>query len=294
VKGIRPNSGLSYGLKYAGEVLKEGIGLSRAEVYAENDGRSPYVHSWSTFSRYMGIAKEFVNDMKEMGINRLDKLEYSHVREWLGTKAEYVTEKTMKVNMCALEKFFEAVGREDLAYSLRNDFQELYSMANPSGRALPFSDPERVIEALKDPAHRVVAELQYLTGSRIGDVKKIEVDPESKSVFIEGSKGGRDREIDFSDRVEKFERVAELKERLDRFIEERGWREIRETYYDDLKQAVKSAGEVYSGAHAFRVTYAVERWEELREQGYTEQEADKILTQELGHNREEMSRYYRR
>ena len=293
MRGIRANSGLTYALEYAGEVLKEGIGISKAEVYAENDGRSPYVHSWATFNRYMGIAKEFVNDMKELGINRLDQLEYGHVREWLEDKAEYVTEKTMKVNMCALEKFFEAVRREDLAEGIRNDFQELYSMANPSGRALPFADTQRVIENLKDPAHRVVAELQYLTGARVGDVPKIDVKMEKQTVEIEGSKGGRDREIDFSDRVERLERIAELKKELGKYIEERGWQDIRESYYDDLKQAVQSAGEVYSGAHAFRVTYAVERWEELRDQGYTEQEADKILTQELGHNREEMSRYYR-
>ena len=293
MRGIRANSGLTYALEYAGEVLKEGIGVSKAEVYAENDGRSPYIHSWSTFNRYMGIAKEFVNDMKEMGINRLDQLSYSDVREWLEAKVEYVTEKTMKVNMCALEKFFEVVGRDDLAQGIRNDFQELYSMANPSGRALPFADAQRVIENLKDPAHQVVAELQYLTGARVGDVPTIEVDLDRRAVEIEGSKGGRDREIDFSDRVDKLERIAELKQELEKHIEERGWQDIRESYYDDLKQAVQSAGEVYSGAHAFRVTYAVERWEELREQGYTEKEVDQQLTQELGHNREEMSRYYR-
>jgi len=293
MRGIRANSGLSYALEYAGEVLKEGIGISKAEVYAENDGRSPYVHSWSTFNRYMGVAKEFVNDMKEMGINRLDKLSYDDVRGWLENKAEYVTEKTMKINMCALEKFFEAVGRQDLSNELRNDFQELYSMANPSGRALPFSDPQSVIDRLKDTSHQLVAELQYLTGARVGDVPKISVDMETQSVRIEGSKGGRDREIDFSDRTDKLERVAELKAELDKHIAERGWQDIRESYYNDLKQAVQSVGEVYSGSHAFRVTYAVERWEELREQGYTEKEADQQLTQELGHNREEMSRYYR-
>jgi len=47
-----------------------------------------------------------------------------------------------------------------------------------------------VIDNLKDSAHNVVAELQYLTGARVGNVKKIEIDWEHMSVRIEGSKGG--------------------------------------------------------------------------------------------------------
>ncbi len=53
-------------------------------------------------------------------------------------------------------------------------------------------------------------------------------------------------------------------------------------------------GEVYTGTHSFRVNYAQERFQELINRGLSEYQADKILTQELGHNRVEMSQYYRR
>ncbi len=151
-----------------------------------------------------------------------------------------------------------------------------------------------MIENLKDPAHRAVAELQYLTGARVGDVKKIGIDEVGKRVLIHGSKGGRDREIDFSDRPDRFERVKELHRELQRHIEEKGWKEIRESYDEDLKQAVEKSGEVYTGSHAFRVSYAVERVEELKAKGLSDEDADRVLTRELGHNRLEMSRYYRR
>jgi len=291
MNGIRSNSGLTYALKYAASYLKQGIGMSKRWVYKELGGRSPFIHSYSTFNRYMGIAKEFVRDMKERGINRLDKVQYEHVREWLDRKAVYVTEKTLKVNTSALEKFFDAVGRSDISDRLRQDYQEIYSQGNPSGRALPFAEPMKVIESLKDPAHRIVAELQYLTGARVGDVKKIEVIGDK--VVIESSKGGRDRVLDFSDRLDKLERIKELKAELDRFIQEKGWKDIRESYYDDLRETCKRLGEVYTGAHAFRVNYAIERFEELKATGLNDREADRVLTQELGHNREEMSRYYR-
>ena len=294
-RGIKRRSGLTYALKYAAEVLKQGIGMSKRDVYRELGGRSPYIHSYSTFNRYMGIAKDFVRWAKEREVNRLDRVTYEHVRTFLDEKAQRgVSEKTLKVNTCALEKFFDAVGRADISDKLREDYQEIYSQGRSPGRALPFSNPQRVIENLKDPAHRIVAELQYLTGARIGDIKKIEVDSESSKVFIWGSKGGRDREIDFSDRLDRFERVKELYRELRRYIEERGWKEIRESYDEDLKQAVKKSGEVYTGSHAFRVSYAVERFEELKVKGLSDGEADSILTRELGHNRLEMSRYYRR
>ena len=292
----RKNMRLTYALSYAAKLLGMGIGRSKKAMYQKFGNRSPLIHSHSTFNRYLGIAKEFARwERERKGINRVDKVSYEDVREFLDEKAERgVSEKTLKVNTCALEKFFDAVGRTDISDKLREDYQEIYSQGRPSGRALPYTNPQKVIENLKDDAHRTVAELQYLTGARVGDVKKIEVDEDRKVVRIEKSKGGRDREIDFSDRPERFERIKELKEELDRHIEERGWKEIRETYYEDLKNTCKKSGEVYTGSHAFRVSYAVERFEELKGKGLSDEEADRILTQELGHNRLEMSRYYRR
>ena len=103
--GIKRNSGLTYALKYAARVLKQGIGISRHEVYRKLGGKSPLIHSYSTFNRYMGVAKEFVNWAKEQGINRLDRVEYEHVRDFLLSKAEYCSMKTLKVNASALRKF---------------------------------------------------------------------------------------------------------------------------------------------------------------------------------------------
>lgn len=289
---INSRAGLTYAIKYAAYVFKQGIGVSKREVYAELGGRTPYVHSYSTFNRYMGIVKEFVNWAKARDINRVDKLQYDHVRAFIEWKAERgLSEKTLKLNMSALEKFADVVGRKDIAEQLRRDYTELYTKGRSAGRALPFTDPKAVIEKLKGDANRIVAELQYLTGARVGDVKKIRV--EGNKVIIEGSKGGRSRVLDFSDRAEKLQRIAELTRELDRCIKETGWKNIRVSYYVDLKQAVQKSGEVYTGAHAFRVNYAAGRFQELIEKGYSEQEADRLLTRELGHNRVSMSRYYR-
>jgi len=292
--GIKRNSGLTYALKYAAKVLKQGIGVSKHEVYKRFGGKSPLIHSYSTFNRYMGIAKEFVNWAKEQGVNRLDKVQYEHVRDFLLSKSEYCSIRTLKVNASALRKFFETVGREDIAKRIGEDYQEIYSKGRAPGRALAFAHPERVISLLKEDVHKVIAELQLLTGARIGDVKKIQVLPEEKRVVITKSKGGRTREIDYSDRPEKFERIEKLVGELQEYLKGSSWSSVRESYYRDLRQAVCRSGEIYTGSHAFRVNYVKERLRELRERGYSEKEALQIIEYEIGHSRIEMSAYYSR
>jgi hypothetical protein len=292
--GIKRNSGLTYALKYAAKVLKQGIGISKHSVYKHFGGRSPLIHSYSTFNRYMGIAKEFVNWAKEQGINRLDKVQYDHVKDFLLSKAEYCSMKTLKVNASALKKFFETVGRVDISVQIKKDYQEIYSQGRNPSRALAFAHPERVISLLKEDVHEVIAELQLLTGARIGDVKKIQVLPEAKKVIILKSKGGRTREIDYADRPEKFERIRELTEALNEHLKTSSWKSTREGYYKDLRQAVLRSGEVYTGSHAFRVNYVKERLKELKSQGYSEREALQKIEYEIGHSRIEMSAYYSR
>ena len=283
-------------LQVVSQVWRQGIGISKREMIAKFGGVSPLVHSFSTYNRYTGIVKEFVNYVREeFGVNRIDKLKPEHLDSFLQEKINKgYSEKTLKVNMCALEKYCQVIKRNDLYSHIKENFQSYYGRAREHVKTQPFSDPEKIINSLKDPAHRTVAELQYRTGARLGDVKKIKIDEDSKSVIIESSKGGRDRVLDFSDRSEKFERVKELREELDRHLEQRSWSDIRESYPVELKNVASSHGELYTGTHSFRVNYAQERFNELISQGYSELQADKILTQELGHNRIEMSQYYRK
>jgi site-specific recombinase XerD len=294
LKGIKRNSGLTYALKYAAGVLKQGIGISKREVYRKFGGRSPLIHSYSTFNRYMGIAKEFVNWARERGVNRLDKVTPEVVREFLLSKAGYCSQKTLKVNASALRKFFEVVGRPDLSEEIGRSYQEIYSAGRSSGRALAFAHPERVISNLKEEIHRVIAELQLLTGARVGDVKKMELLPLEKKVVIKKSKGGRTRKIDYSDRTEEFERIKELHGRLKELLREKEWSSVRKSYYSDLKRAAVKAGEVYTGSHAFRVNYVKRRLEQLKGRELPEEAALNVVETEIGHSRIEMSIYYSR
>jgi len=223
----------------------------------------------------------------------LDKVQPEHVKDFLLSKAERgVSAKTLKVNMCALEKFFATVKREDIAKRIREEYVKLYTKGATPGRVYPFDKPMEVIKRISRSEYRVMAELQYLTGARIGDLKKIRIDEDRKVVIIERSKGGKTREIDYRDRPEKFDRVKELIKELEKYVKEKGWSNLRRGYPEAIRYAARRAGEIYTGTHAFRVNYAQERYKELRKRGESELGALKVVTRELGHNRLSMAKYY--
>ena len=287
---LKSSTGIFFALKVASERLN-GMGSSKRTAQYAHGGLSPQIHSYSTFNRYLGVMKEFCQFSKVSGVNKLQRIDVAHIEKFLSQKIDKgLAQKTLKINMCALQKFFDAIGYKNLADSVRERFSDIYSQGVHSEKTHPFGHPQAVIDAIKDPVHQAVADLQYLTGSRIGDVKKIEIDGDR--VVISGSKGGRGREISYADRPGKLEKIKDKLDVLRTGIAEKGWGAIRKNYYEDLKQACRSAQETYTGGHRFRASYATERYDQLvRSCG--EFLAEKILTQELGHNRSDMSHYYR-
>ena len=139
-----------------------------------------------------------------------------------------------------------------------------------------YGNSDQIIENL----HRInevsaaIAELQRCAGCRVGDVKKLVINKEEKTVTIHNSKGGRDRTIYFEYfPEEQFEKVKQSKEVLDRALEEKSFSEIRkEEYYKDLRKAVKQAGEPYYGAHPFRYEFAQNAYQVISQLPEAEQE----------------------
>ena len=284
---------LDVALKYASKQFRKGIGISKHRVYKENNGRSPYVHSWSTFNRYMGVAKDFVKRCFENDIKRLHQVDKDVVRDFLLDKASYCSKSTVKINASALEKFFESLGRDDLKEYIRDNYVSFYEKARTPDYTVGFSNPGRVIEKLgeKKPIYKDIASLQYYTGARLGDIKKTSIDEENKRVIIEGSKGGKNRILDYSDRLDKFEIVKDSYERVKTYLEEHKWSDLRRDYVEAVRDVANTLGERYTGTHAFRVNYASERYKELSYK-YGIEVADETLTKELGHERISMSHYY--
>jgi hypothetical protein len=115
IGSLHPRAGMTYALVYFSKLARLGISVSRREVTRQTENLSPFIHSWSTFHRYLGICKEFVMFCRNHEVNRLHKLHYDTVEAFLMNKIDKERAKsTLKTNMCALQKFFNGCNRPDL------------------------------------------------------------------------------------------------------------------------------------------------------------------------------------
>jgi integrase len=297
VRGMNPKSGMTYALEHFAELARVGIGISRREVTRGTEKSSPFIHSWDTFDRYLGICKEFVLFCRNQGVNKLHKLHYDTVEAFLMAKiADDKTRNTLKVNMCALQKFFNGCNRPDLRDQLANDFPRFKELAQPGGTIHAFDNPERLIEQINKRAElaAVIAKLQYITGARIHEVRIMEI--AEITITIHKGKGGRKRVLDFSHRLEELAEVRNLVIRLEELAEGVDWQEYCQSkdspYQGHVKAASRSLGDSYGGAHGLRANHAQELRKKLEAEGLTAEEIELIITQDLGHNRRSMARHY--
>jgi integrase len=293
VKGLHTKSGMTYALKHFSEVARVGIGVSRHKVQKVTKETTVLIHSWSTFHRYMGISKEFVSFCKSEGVNKLHKLTYDTVQRYLTNKIDKGrTVKTLKTNMAALSKFFVACNRQDLKSALEAHHYDIKKDASPSGKIVAFSSPGRVIQGLyrRSEASGVVGHLQYLTGARISDVRNIVV--HENTITIVKSKGGKTRELDFSNRASQLVKVNQLKEKLGAIVQCQDWQAIRLQYYKDIKAVCSRLKEMYAVAHGFRANYSQALARRLENEGLPDDKIELVITREMGHNRRSMARHY--
>jgi hypothetical protein len=124
-----------------------------------------------------------------------------------------------------------------------------------------------------------IAQLQYEHGFRAGEAREIVNNPEK---YLQGNtvehvrgKGGQEyapKEITDSLR-EKIENVSE--------------RVTRDQYYRDVSKVIGN-----NRAHDLRLSYTINKYSELREEGKNHSEALKETSEQVNHHREQMTEYY--
>jgi integrase len=297
IGSLHPRAGMTYALDYFSRLARLGISMSRREVTRQTEHLSPFIHSWSTFDRYLGICKEFVLFCRDHEVNRLHKLTYATVEAFLMAKiTKERVENTLAVNLCALQKFFNGCNRPDLRDQLADDFPRFKELAQSGGTIHAFDNPERLIEKISKRAElsAVIAKLQYITGARIHEIRIMEIG--ETTIAINKGKGGRKRVLDFSHRLEELAEVKNLMVRLEELAEGIDWQAYCQDkdspYQGHVKAACKSLGDSYAGAHGLRANHAQELRKKLEAEGLTAEEIELVITQDLGHNRRSMARHY--
>jgi len=293
-----PKGGLNMGRNRSGKIkhlllattkslFENGKGKSKFEAFQESYARdrtrrSSDIHTYSTENRYEKVVANFSDFLKkeydlkyERDFRKLtaEELYITIDRYFEKEKQKGRASSTLKLHISALAKILEAIDPNIREY-FDADSRARWRDGVEKGDNDRYNNPVRVMENLEkiSETSHTVAELQRLTGSRVGDVKKIEIDEKGKRVIIKDSKGGRSRAIYYDRFPEDFERVKEYKEKLDKILEEKRFSEIRENeYYNDLRKACRKSQEVYRASHSFRYEFAQERYKKISQWSKEEQ-----------------------
>jgi len=309
------------------ELYELGKGIKKGQLQKEMKRltgvrESHFIHNSKTKVRYERAMMTFSDYLEENGIKRDRQLKRLSTEELQKVIENYFVEladdgyskSTIKLHIAAMEKSLEIL-RPDIKDYLENDENRVrwWSAGKESKKGDSYVDPNGIRERL-DETHRMIAEAQSMGGFRVREIAKATVDRENYEITIHKAKGGRDRTLHFEHRKEVFEKLSNLIEEL----QKRHYEEHLKDYYRDIKEACHETGQEYYASHAFRYEYAQLRAEELKQNKeelkdllnkYNADEEKKesannedtiaisidyVLTQELGHNRLSMARYYYR
>jgi hypothetical protein len=280
--------------------------LAFQESYARNETRqSEAIHSHSTHDTYVEVVAKFgdflYNEMNIKYESNFRELSTDEVYVCIDKffekeKADGLAKKTLEKHISALNKILGAINPEIKDY-FTPDNRARWRDGVEKQDCDRYNNSDRIIENLKkiDETSYAIAEIQRLTGARIGDVKKLMIDEKNQRVFFPRSKGGRDRWVYFDRFQEDFEKVKECKEILDRALEEKRFSEIRENeYYNNLRKACRKADDIYHGSHAFRYEFAQEKYKEIIQWTQKEQEEYYLrILEELGKTQEDIEEAFK-
>lgn len=301
------------GISAIGESKHAAKDLAReagARTWAEM-GRNLKIHSYSTADAYRAVWRHVLSHAKaEFKVKDVERLSGEHIRSYLQSKIDQGIAKatfqqyaaaTTKLEQ-ALQSYSDKHARGN-SYDFRSGIQESRIEARQEGlRAFEgsraYSDPGAIVAAVSKQDHHLAASIQYEGGPRIDGATFIKaeqlqgyrIDPisgqEKGYIEVQG-KGGKITEHGVS---------RETYQRLESAIEAGGGRfqVDKDAYRGSLEKAAEASGQDYTGSHGLRWNFAQERFQEVQANGGSYEQALAHVSQELGHDRADITLHYLR
>lgn len=258
-------------------------------------GKQMGIHSYATADAYRDVWRDFLKETKEnFGVKNIENITGQHIQSYLESKIEKeIAHSTFMQYSAALEKLEVALNRyaEDKDTGKEYNFSE--NIANvreiahqelsrfDDSRA--YQDPEKLISNIQDERFKLAATLQYQSGLRLKELGELR---EKDGQFKVLGKGGKIREVNIKENLK--EQVREyLKQNNFKFTETE-----KNQYRETLKQSALNTNQRYTGTHGLRWNYAQERFNNLQEQGKSYNESLVKVSQELGHERADITEHY--
>ena len=288
----------------------DGIGMSKKQTrdssYRKDiTGNKPVsnaVHSFKykdaifTTGRQLG---EFAK--KNFKIKNFEKIDGKIVESFIEYKInENLSKKTLDNYIAHLSKI--QIGLEKIAAENQTEYkafskEDLYSAKEIVRDLTPnqhinrsYNNPNALISNLGDKEF-IAAKLQLDYGLRIAEASHIKESQLQNNTLTFQGKGGYFLEKELSPEL-----INKIKENMENGVFKVNQNHLR----DSLKDACIVEGEEYHGAHGLRYNFAqntfLEKFEENIKNGLepyeAEREALRFTSQEMGHNREEITKHY--
>lgn len=243
-----------------------------------------HIHNSLTFQRYKSVWKDFcAYQIKNGHSTHPSRWTAEQVKDYLSTR-QGCSMNGFNTICNALNKMDDMINR---SYHTEKDWNKVITQARLEARdggcvrmdvnPRAFLNPERVISNIQDPRAALAAELQLRTGLRASNVCTIR--PNSDGTLYVRSKAGFTASH-FKIPSDLYNRILQFSEPNTRFT-----LIPYHQYLNELKTACRACNEQYTGSHALRHNYAINRYEALRAEGKTETEAKAQVSIELFHHR---------
>ncbi len=258
------------------------------------------IHSTATMTIYIARMTEMLKWVrKNHNVRDAQKLLPEHVEAWLDSKIRKgVSRRTLTQYCAAAQKFSAGLKKMDQKTKTTDDTRDWSSMLAETRKIgkeklkMPhepraYERPSVGIKNLENFEEQLVASMQLYGGARISEVVHIdETQLRAEGVWLENTKGGRPRMM----RLPKW-----LHEAVTKYVREHGSLDVdSDEYRGNLKDAMLVAGEKWCGTHGLRWNFAQDRYDQLVSSGLSEKQANLQISQEIGHNREDITQWYQK
>lgn len=265
------------------------------------------VYSYATADAYRDTWRHALEYAKsEYGVKDLERLTGEHVVAYLESKIdESVSRATFDQYAAACSKLEQALNKfaaeKESGKTYTFDLRHVRALAaselgGRSELSRAYSDPDRLVTTVQNAQHALAAAIQRDSGARVKEVTLIREDqlrglrPDNILGHLKGwieiqGKGGKIREVAMQ---------PETYQKLERSIAVHNGRFeiVGDRYRADLKQAALLTSQTYQGSHGLRWSWAQGRHDQLQRYGLTYEQSLARVSQEMGHERADITEHY--
>jgi integrase len=266
---------------------QNGIAISKKErrdtisQKAENNHNvSDLIHSYKSLTDTRNNLINLGNFAKEKyQIKDMSKIDINIVKEWVKSKdLVYRSASNYLSQLNKVEKHFnfDKNAIKEFRNELKNNILKDNKVGTLAQQTRSYKNLDKIV--LRNEKSQLAFELQRDLGLRVKEATHINLDRQLKgNVLIITQKGGKLTQKEISPTL-----ISKIKENAKNGI----YSVNKMTYQRHLKEAIEKSGQKWSGTHGIRHSYA----QNQIEAGKTKEE----VSQELGHNREEIINTYLR